>query len=345
MAKLKKRADGRYQLKVTLPNGQSKFVYGKTQREVMDKKADLLIQYGRGITDFRSIRFSDWCKTWWRIEKEGKTGFSSQTLYKLVLNNYIIPQLGNFLLQEIRPVHVQQLLNNVAAAGKSKELQNKIKFTLNAIFRYAVENGLIYGSPAQYAKTQGKPSTRQALTTAQQEELLNACAGMAGELIIKLAFYLGLRRGEIIGLHWTDLDRKAQTIHIQRAVEFIRNQPHEKSTKTAAGDRILPVPDTLWELLMAQEKKSMFIVPKRDGGQLTLIAFNRRVKPIYDKLSFKLTLHMLRHTYATRLDLLGVAPKTCQYLLGHASLGVTKEIYTHIQPEHLENARVQLNQL
>ncbi len=345
MPKLTKRADGRYQLKVTLPNGQSKFVYGKTQKEVMDKKTDLLIQYGRGITDFRSISFGDWCVTWWRTCKEGTTGHSSQTMYRLVLNNYILPELGSLQLQEIRPIHLQQFINRVAAEGKSKELQNKIKFALNGIFRYAVENGLVYGNPAQYIKTQGATHTRQALTVAQQEELLAACAGMPGEIIIKLAYYLGLRRGEIIGLHWTDLDRKNHTIHIQRAVEFIGNQPHEKSTKTAAGDRVLPVPDALWDLLMAQEMKSMFMVSKCDGGQLTQIAFKRRVHQIYEKLSFKLTLHMLRHTYATRLDLLGVSPKTCQYLLGHASIGVTKGIYTHIQPEHLETARAQLNQL
>lgn len=345
MAKLTKRADGRYQLKVTLPNGQSKIVYGKTQREVMDKKSELLIQYGRGITDFRSISFGDWCVTWWETCKKGTTGHSSQNMYRLILNRYIIPQLGDLQLQQIRPIQLQQFINRVAEEGKSKDLQSKIKVTLNAIFRYAVENGLIYGNPAQYIKTQGVTHTRTALTTEQQEELLETCTGMPGEIIIKLAYYLGLRRGEIIGLHWTDIDRKNRTLHVQRAVEFIGNQPREKPTKTAAGDRVLPVPDALWALLEKQEKKSVFIVPKHDGGQLSLIAFNRRMKPIYEKLSFKLTLHMLRHTYATRLDLLGVAPKTCQYLLGHASLGVTKDVYTHIQPEHLENARVQLNQI
>lgn len=336
MAKLKKRADGRYQLKVTLPNGQIRFVYGRTQKEAQEKKSDLLMQYGRGVTDFRAVTLEEWTGIWWETRKRGSTGNSDQRSTKMLLERHIIPALGAMPVQNIRPIDVEKLLKKT---GKSRSLQKHIVSVLNGIFKYAIENGLIYGNPAQYVRAGGEKGTREALTSAQQAELLKAAKGTTGETIILLAYYLGLRRGEIAGLHWTDVDREAHTVHIQRAVEFIGNQPREKSTKTAAGDRILPVPDALWEHLVKLEKKSVFVACKKDGGQLSEIAIRRQMEPIQRRLSFRLTLHALRHTYATRLDLLGIAPKTCQYLLGHASLDVTKGIYTHILPEHLEDAK------
>ena len=330
---------------MTLPNGQFKYVYGKTQREVSQKKTDLLMQYGRGVTDFRSVTVEEWAQTWWRVEKKGKTGYSSQVRYTSILNNHIIPALGGFLVRDVRTVHVQELLNDMTDAGKSKDLRAKVRACLVAIFRYAIANGMIFVNPAEPTRVDGKYGAREALTREQWLELREACEGMPGELIIKLAYYLGLRRGEIIGLHWTDLDKKQRTIHVQRSVEFVGNVPHEKSPKTAAGDRVLPVPDALWGLLMQQDRTSVFIAPKSGGGQMTQTAFHNRVQPIFKKLSFKMTLHQLRHTYATQLDLLGVPAKACQYLLGHASPTITKKTYTHTQSEHLARARGLLNQL
>lgn len=342
MAKLKKRADGRYQLKVTLPNGQYKFVYGRTQKEVQDKKADLLMQYGRGITDFRSVTLEEWAKVWWETRKKGSTGFRDQQATKSYLNCHILPALGHLKIKDIRPLNIERFLKST---GKSFSTQKHIVSVLNSLFKFAIENGVIYGNPAQYVRSGGVKGSRKALTQEQQTELLAAAKGKTGEIIILLAYYLGLRRGEIAGLHWTDIDREAHTVHIQRAVEFIGNQPREKSTKTAAGDRVLPIPDALWDFLQAQEKKSVFVAHKANGEQLTQNAIARHLEPICRELSFHLTLHMLRHTYATRLDLLGVPPKTCQYLLGHASLDVTKGIYTHILPEHLEDAKKRLSGL
>lgn len=152
MAKLKKRADGRYQLKVTLPNGQTKFVYGRTQKEVQDKKADLLMQYGRGVTDFRVVTLEEWAKVWWETRKKGSTGHSDQTATAGYLQNHIIPELGALRIADIRPADIERFIKKT---GKSQSTQRHILTALNSIFKFAIENGLIYGNPAQYAKAAG----------------------------------------------------------------------------------------------------------------------------------------------------------------------------------------------
>ncbi|NSW83106.1 MAG: tyrosine-type recombinase/integrase [Syntrophothermus sp.] len=344
---MKKRPDGRYQAKITLPGGKTKFVYGRTIREVNEKKEALKMQYAPGVVpDSSKITLQEWAEKWWKTVKEGKTGNSSQEGYLLALNKYIFPALGNMKLKDVRPIHVQNLINQMGEQGKSKSLQRQVLVALNGMFKYAVRNGLISGNPAQYTEYYEVPANeRQALTPAQVAELLEACKGTRAELAIHLALYCGLRRGEIVALKWSDLDENTRTIHVKKAVEFVNNQPKEKSPKSKAGERIIPVPPHLWDMLQSQPKKSMFVIPSAQGTQMTKTAVRRLLEPIQKKVSFYFTWHMLRHTYATTLDKIGIPPKTCQYLLGHADLSTTKDIYTHIQDEHITQAARQIQNI
>ena len=99
------------------------------------------------------------------------------------------------------------------------------------------------------------------MSTKQVGELLDAAKGLRAEIAVHLALYCGLRRGEIVALKWPDLDETNQTIHVKGSVEFINNQPKEKDTKSKAGNRIIPMPPHLLDMLQKQNKKSLFIVP------------------------------------------------------------------------------------
>lgn len=355
---MKKRADGRYQVKVKLPSGQTQFIYGRTQQEVKDKKTDLLLAHAMGAANInKKITVHEWAEKWWKAAKKGKTGASSQDTYLSAMNNYIFPHMGAMKLVDVKLIHVQELLNKMGQQGRSVSLQRKVLITLNSMFIYAMKNGMIVSNPAQFAEVYEVPVNEiTALTPSQAKELLTLCHDWKrtkystradrAELAIHMGMFLGLRRGEIIAAQWTDLDEATRTIHISRAVELVKNKPENKPhTKTPSGDRIIPVPDHLWDMLMDTKKTSIYIVPSASNVQMSKSSFRKLLEPIQDKLSYDFTFHQLRHTYATLLEKIGVSPKMCQYLLGHASDATTKKIYTHVQTDYVQAVAPQLNNI
>lgn len=352
---IKKRKDGRYRSKITLPNGQVKYVYGRTQTELKDKRDELLLQYAMGATNIdKKITVQDWAVKWWKVKK--KKGRSSQEGYINAMNNHIFPHMGNMKLIDVKPINVQELLNKMGNEQKlSISAQDKVLITLNGMFKYAKKNGLISSNPAEDAELVEVPVKEiVALTPKQVEELLTSCRDWKrtkhstrpdrAELTVHMGLFLGLRRGEIIPAQWTDIDEKTRTIHINRAVELVDNQPKNKDhTKTPAGDRFIPIPDHLWDMLQNTKKTSIYIIPSAKNTQMSKIAFRRMIEPIQEKLSYNFTFHQLRHTYATLLEKLGVSPKMCQYLLGHATDATTKKIYTHIQQDYVQAVSFQLD--
>ena len=115
---MKKRKDGRYQKRVTLPGGKSKLLYGKTQKEVIAKSDRLKLDYALG-KDLASghLTLSEWLGTWWGSCKQGKTGYKSQKGYQNAVNRHIVPALGDMPLIAIKPAHVQDLINSMGKAG------------------------------------------------------------------------------------------------------------------------------------------------------------------------------------------------------------------------------------
>jgi len=353
-SELKKRKDGRYAKKVTLPNGKKPFVYGRTLKELNENRDDLLLQYNLGATDIdKTITVEKWGEKWWKIKKKGKTGDKSQYGYVSAMNNYIFEELGSMKLIDVKDIHIQSLINKMGEAGKSESLQKKVLITLNGMFKYAKKNGMIVSNPAEDIDIYNvPPNIREALNPIETELLLNALPGLRAEMAIHIALYCGLRRGEIAALKWTDINEEHKCFVIVNAVEFIRNRPNEKGTKTVAGNRVIPIPPHLWDMLQSSPRTAIFIVPSAKGTQMSESSARRILEPVQRRINklpaedkFIVTWHILRHTYATNLDKMGVSPKTCQYLLGHSELSTTKNIYTHFQDEHLEVAAKQLEKI
>jgi|GEM_PF-243922 len=380
----KKRKDGRYRSKVTLPSGKQKDVYGRTQKELKKKKDKLLLQYARGATNIDGkITVQEWGLKWWQADKEGKTGNKSQAGYRSDLNNHIFPYMGTMKLIDIRPITCQELINKMGKAGLSTSLQYKVRMTMRKMFTYAQLNGLIESNPAQFTNLYEVPAEeREALTPAETTELLKICPNCSwrAELAVHLALYCGLRREEIVALEHEDIfswtvetdkqqpadpdsqegsedsasqaeqgeaepNEEYRVLFITRAVEFVNNRPKEKGPKSKAGTRIIPIPPHVWELLQKAPKDTQYVIPSAKGVQMSETAFRRLMEPVQRRVKFKVTAHMLRHTYATNLDKLQVGSKASQYLMGHADYRPTFNIYTHFQDEHLDIATKQLKDI
>ncbi len=154
--------------------------------------------------------------------------------------------------------------------------------------------------------------------------------------MLALMAYTGMRRGEVLGLRWEDLDLDAETIHVQRNVVFITNSPTIDTPKSASGNRKIPLDSRLLEHL-APIGKTGFVI----GGvnPISKSSFSKAMLRIGRTIDLHgATAHILRHTYATTLHSAGVPPKVIQYMMGHADIGTTLNIYTHVNSDDISAA-------
>ncbi|MBQ7859213.1 MAG: tyrosine-type recombinase/integrase [Faecalibacterium sp.] len=335
MAKLKKRSDGRYQRKVTLPSGKKKLVYGRTLAE-LTAAVDAAREADRGglqINDRTTVE--QWSKIWLTTYKADLRE-NTKYMYADVVRLHIVPIIGEYRIKEVKPVHAKAVLNAVSTASNS--LQHKVLITMRQLFREARRNKLILDDPTDGLKTTPKeaPKKKKHLTPIEIETLMQRTTDPRARVFVGLCLYCGLRREEALGLQWGDIDSGHLTI--SRAVAFPggRNQPDtDMRLKTRGSHRTLPIPQPLHEILEQTPQMGLWVVPAADGGVMTLSAFRR----LWDNVHMPgLTPHMLRHTYATTLYKAGVDVRTAQKLMGHSSIKMTADIYTHLEQEDLTQA-------
>lgn len=350
---------------LTLPNGKRKYFYGKTPEEAEKKLQKAKFELGLGIDISSSITFGELAETWYHIYKKPRLKSpNSRSAVLNVLNNHLLPYLADLQIRKITAANIQATLN--AMNGLSASIQNKALQHLRSIFQLAMEEGIISKSPITMAvRTNGKPTEEAVpLTVEQARRLIDAVAGTNAEPFIKIGLWSGLRRGEILGLQWADVDLDDKVIHVRHNALLQDNKPTivSDALKTAKSKRDVPIPDVLATYLTGLQaaSKSKYVVPMSNGEPMTKNAFramwrlieNRTVHLEKDPetgkermqelgssptnhgnvvrtLDFHVHPHLLRHTYITRLFDAGTDLSTVQYLAGHATPDITLRVYVH----------------
>ena len=331
MAKLKKRKDGRYQRKITLSDGRQKIVYGRTLAELNTAEDALREQDNAGLQVGDHTLVGEWAKIW--IDSY-KTGLRASTLrmYRGSYNKHIMPVLGSMELQDVRPVHIRTVMRRIA--DKSESTQHKVLLTMRQLFETARLNNLVMRNPADGIKItpRQKQGRKEYLTKEEAEQLLLAVTEPRARAFCALCLYCGLRKEEALGLRWTDISPASMAI--VRGVTFPDgNMPDPRmELKNKASRRILPIPAKLQEILDQTPHTSEYVVPSPSGGAMTSTCYERMwntcVRPV---APYPIHAHMLRHTYATTLYHAGIDLRTAQQLLGHATIQMTANIYTHLE--------------
>ena len=331
-----KTTQKKYQYKtkaIQLPDGTRKYLRGKTQEELDEKvlKAQILVNSGVDICSEET--FGHFAQMWYDIYKKPYLRESSLNMIKYVLNQHILPFIGGYRLRDISPMQIQAIMASVS--DKSNSLQSKILVLLRNIFRAAQDNGLIAKSPVStMLKPAGKKTQEKvALTPQESRLLLERVTNPRAKTFLLIALHTGMRRGEILGLHWEDIDFSNKLIHVQHnAVLTETTTTVSENLKTAAGVRTIPLTEELEAWLLARKKNShsQYVIAMENPKPLTKSSYKSMWKLIERELpEAHVTAHILRHTYITRLFEAGLDIKEVQYLAGHSTVDMTLRVYTH----------------
>lgn len=291
--------------------------------------------------------FAQWLDYWYKDiilpQIEETTAYG----YRGMIENYLKPQLGEIRLQKLTARDIQQYYTWLMS---EKELSpntvikhhNLLTNTLNAAERqeYITKNPMRAVSPPKKRQREAKFYTPEQLGI-----LLDKAVGTRLELPVFICAYLGLRRGELCGLRWGDVDLEHQTITIENTRTQAGKKEIEKGTKTASSTRTLYLPDTLCDMLKAAKEhqqacRAEYKNAYDDNDYVVVMEDGRPFRPNYLSELFskfladndlpKIVLHELRHTFASLSNQAGIPAYNIGKALGHSTPATTQKIYTHL---------------
>ncbi len=350
-----------------------KDIYAKTVKELETKIKNITNELNHGVKA-NEIIFGDFLKDWLYDVKFIGLKPKTKMLYDSVFRNHIKNnEIYNIKLKSLKAIDVQKYFNKLY----QKDVSNSLLSTTNKIIapciRYAYNNGYIIKDFSRMYSVPKKSETNdkkvKPFTLEEQKKFLKAIEGHRHEVLFLVALYTGLREGEILALTWNDIDFIKNTITISKTVSIVVDITKESRSKgyisigtpkTVKGNRVVPLPDFLvkrlkqYKLFKKEEslkigiqfKESNNLFTTRNGTMLSAVNLQRMFKEILLKAGIEnRKFHDLRHTYATRLFELGESAKTVQELLGHSSISMTLDIYTHVLKETKETAIEKLDEL
>ena len=362
---VRKRADGRWEGRIVVGHKKSgapiyKSVFAKTQRELMPKLHKVIDEYrGTELTENGGITLGEWMDRWLSEYAEPTLRPSTVTGYRNTVNNYIRPTLGEKQLRSLTQNDVQKFYNALRKKKSQNRLHGEEKLLsdssvrsthmlLHEILDTAVRARLISKNPTNgtvIPKVNYAP--KKILNDEQLERFMEA---IRAEPLWYDFFYTeittGLRRGELCGLRWEDLDEGSGHLKVRRSIRVIAGGELEiGETKTERGMRSILLPPSTLHLLKERRKTAMtpwifpsLLTPERPTSPN---AAYQKLKAILKSAGLPdIRFHDLRHTFATHALTSGVDAKTLSGILGHTNASFTLDTYTHVTTDMQKNASV-----
>lgn len=330
--------------------GKRKAKRSKKLQEVRQWLADATyIDEHSDIEQATNMLVDAWFEYWIDVKKKTVRPNTVRN-YTERYNKNIQKVIGRKILTEVKPIHCQKIFTNMADEGYKTSTIYQARITLFNMLEFAKENDVILGNPCKKSvkSDMGKPSQKkEALTIDTQKKFLEYAKGQSYENQYRFILQTGLRTGELIGLKWEDIDFTKKTVKIQRSMEYRHSVGEWRSgePKSKSGYRTIPLTDEAIRILIAQKEKnknikeiqeewSEFIFLSRKGEPVKNSAYDTALFKICDKAEInRFSMHILRHTFATRCIEGGMMPKTLQKILGHSNIGITMNLYVHITEE------------
>lgn len=358
---LSQRKDGVYQGRYKDRFGKIKYIYGAKLSEVK-KELTVAIAENVQFTSIRDeIKLDDWFNRWIEVYKKKSVRPNTLREYTHIYNKNISPFLGNRNINSFAKSDIQTLIDKIADDNYKYERQNKIKVILNDMFSRAIEDDLMIKNPAKGVKLRADKELKAfALTAEQQIEFLEASKGTFYDNLYNVALNTGLRPGELFALTQEDIHLEERYIDVnktlvyQKYLEDTCKTFHIEPPKTKQSYRQVPINSECLKYLEKQFELKDIVKhkrPKEQNNYLFVTSYNTplnsqvysdSIKAIVKQINLARSFddefplfsgHTLRHTFATRCFEAGVQAKVVQSYLGHATLKMTMDLYTHVTEE------------
>ncbi|MGD3106284.1 tyrosine-type recombinase/integrase [Streptomyces sp. YGL11-2] len=352
------RKDGRYEARVYVPQPDGtrkrKTVYGATWEECDTKRQELVRRDRQGIpTPTRSAKLSEWLPYWLveHIEPERKK--TTYAKYETHVRRYLMPQIGVKRLETLGVADVRRMLAAVqrqASAATAKESHRVLRSALAA----ACREELISRNVAQLVPApRVQPRELKPWTLDETIAFLEAARTDPLYTAFVLAVTLGLRRGEILGLRWSDVDLDRRALSVRNQLQRVQKELYADTTKNRRS-RTIPLPlrciaPLRWQRLrQAAQRLAAGDDWSNNGDYVFTTRSGRPIEPRNLSRSFerigqaaglpRIRLHDARHGCASLLFAAGVPPRVVMEILGHSQIAVTMNVYTHVSEDSRREA-------
>ena len=291
------------------------------------------------VKEIKIMKFKDWLSEWLEYYVKPRAKFRTQAIYAQQINKHIIPNLGEYELDELTATTLQRFIVELMEIGLSSNTVNGIINILSNSLQAAANLEKI---KRNYMELIQRPKNREKQVECFSKEeqrkieryiIDNKKFSLYG---IVICLYTGLRIGELLALTWDDIDMKCATMSITKTCrDTWQNGKYIKildSTKTIGSERIIPFPKQLIPLLkeLKKEAKGEFVVLGRTDQGAQIRSYQRTFENLLIKLETQHKgFHSLRHTFATRATECGVDVKTLSEILGHKNPTITLKRYAH----------------
>ncbi len=344
------RKDGRWAASISLEGRKRKTFYGKTRKEVQEQLKVALRDQQQGTLAMGSKQTVEQFLEYWleEVHKEA-IRLSSYVKYRALLDRYVFPAFGNVQLQKLTQQQVQTLYSRKSKDGLAPETVRGIHRMLHK----ALDDAVLWGQVPRnisdnvtlprLVRHEIKPLNRE-----QAQQLLSAAHEHRMEALLTIALATGMRRGEILGLHWKDIDFENRSVQVRHTVDRIGTFGiKESEPKTSSSRRKIMLPDFVIESLKEHHTRQAEARLKAgEAWQENDLVFCNIYGGFWDPANLltsfgklltdaglpHMRFHDLRHSTATILFTMGVHPKVVQELLGHTNISLTMDTYSHMLP-------------
>lgn len=336
-------------------------VGGNTKREAEKALREALNEFDDTgqVIDESSMSYSDFLDSWYKSYVELNCKESTKRTYKIRINTHIKPALGSSKLNNLTPTLLQNFFNDIYKNGYSKNTFKNISSIVKNSLDYAVNPlKILKDNPYNYVIKPKFKNVKKEIQTISKEQfnmlIERFPKGNLYHIPLQIAYYTGMRLGEVCALTWSDIDFNKKTINVSKNMIFNLNSEFELTEpKTHASYRTISIGDNLVKILKEHKiyQKEMklklgefyrdkdypvpnMVCTSKNGIFIKNTVLTNNISRAVEKdLNFSFNFHMLRHTHASMLIQNGVNPKDVQYRLGHSSINTTLETYTHTNEE------------
>lgn len=351
---IRKRKDGRWEGRYVVGHDPitgkmiSRNVLGKTQAQVKEKLRTA-IENSKHLDYTQTGKYTvgQWMDEWFEAYAKVKVRPSSHQTYKGYIENHIKPNIGDIPIEKLTSLQLQKFYRLLLTEGRIPRIESEkqprglsaktvrnINQVISSAMDMAVRHKLILSNPTEGCEL---PKVEHREMKTLPAEQLGAFLREAKESGVYELYYLdlatGLRRGELLGLKWEDVDLQNGIIHVRRQVARVDGEVKELPLKTKNSYRNISISQDAVAMLTEMEahRSSDYVFPSSTGGPISPDSVNNMLHRVLKRAGLpSIRFHDLRHTFATLALQNGVDIKTVSGMLGHFSAGFTLDTYAHV---------------